>query len=88
MKIKECFDIKNVAGENIVVCTDPSLHFNKLIKLNNSAAFLWRELKSGEKTNEQLFNFLADFFNISSVLALNEIDVFLRILRENGILEE
>lgn len=88
MKIKDSFDIKNISGENIVVCSDRSLGFNKLIKLNSTAAFLWRELKEGDKTAEQLFNSLTDNFTISSVLALNEIDIFLKILKENGILTE
>lgn len=88
VKIKDSFYLKNISGENIVFCSDKSENFNKVIKLTNSAAFLWRELKSGEKTNEELFNSLVDFYNISSVLALNEIDTFLRTLRENGILEK
>ena len=88
MKIKDSFDIKNISGENIVVCSDKSANFNKLIKLNSTADFLWRELKEGEKTAEQLFTALTDNFSISSVLALNEIDIFLKILKENGILTE
>lgn len=88
MKIKDSFDIKNISGENIVVCSDKSANFNKLIKLNSTATFLWRELKEGEKTAEQLFTALTDNFSISSVLALNEIDIFLKILKENGILTE
>ena len=61
MKIKDSFDIKNISGENIVVCSDKSANFNKLIKLNSTAAFLWRELKEGEKTAEQLFTTISRY---------------------------
>ena len=49
---------------------------------------MWNLLQNGNPTKEELLNGLLDNFNISTVLALNDIDVFIRTLKENGIIEE
>ncbi len=45
-------------------------------------------LENGNPTKSEMLNALLDNFEISTVLALGDIDVFLRTMRENGIIEE
>ena len=49
---------------------------------------MWKMLQNGNTTKDQMLNGLLEKFDISTVLALNDIDVIIRTLRENGILEE
>ena len=89
MKIKQGFDIKKENGETIIVC-DKNLRrdFNSIIVLSDTSAFLWELLQNKNANKEQMLNGLLQNFDISTVLALSDIDVFIKTLKENGILEE
>ena len=89
MKIKQGFSIKTENGQNVVIC-DKNINkeFNSTIILSDTYVYMWNFLQNGNPTKEELLNGLLDNFNISTVLALNDIDVFIRTLKENGIIEE
>ena len=89
MKIKQGFSLSEENGQYVIVC-DKNINrdFNSTIFLTESSVYLWNLLQSQNVTKEQMLSGLFDNFNISTVLALNNIDVFIRTLRENGILEE
>lgn len=86
MKIREGFSLKKIDGQNVICCA--SAEFKDTIVLSETATFLWQQLENGEKTKEQLMNLLLDKFDISTVLALNDIDVFVKTLEQNGIIEK
>lgn len=89
MKIKQGFSLKTEDGQTVIV-VDKNINrdFNSTIFLTDTSVFLWNLLQNGDPTKEQMLNALLDNFDISTVLALNNIDVFIRTLKENGILEE
>lgn len=89
MKIKNGFFLKKENGQNIIVC-DKSIvkDFTSTIVLTEPSAYLWNLLQSENATKEKMLNGLLKEFDISTVLALSNIDVFIRTLKENGILEE
>lgn len=89
MRIKDGFKLVNMQGQNTVVLNNgKSVSFNNTIVLTDTAAFLWKMLENGNPTKKEMLNALLRNFDISTVLALSDIDVFLRTMRENGILEE
>ena len=46
MKIKEGFVLRTIVGENVVIGEGlAQINFNKMICLNSSAAYLWREVE-------------------------------------------
>lgn len=48
MKVKNGFILRSIAGSNIVVPVGAaSVDFNGMITLNDSGAFLWKELEKG-----------------------------------------
>ncbi len=89
MKIKQGFSLKKENGQSVIVC-DKSINrdFNSTIFLSETSAFLWDMLQRESSTKEQMLQGLLDVFDISTVLALSDIDIFIRTLKENGILEE
>lgn len=89
MKIKQGFNLKTENGQTVVVC-DKSINpsFNSTILLTETSAYLWNLLQKEDATKEQMLHGLLENFDISTVLALNDIDVFIKILKENGIIEE
>ena len=89
MRIKDGFKLVNLQGQNTVVLNNgKSVSFNNTIVLTDTAAFLWKMLENGNPTKKEMLNALLLNFDISTVLALSDIDIFLRTMRENGILEE
>lgn len=88
MKIKPGFKLKSENSQTYIVC-DKSVNpsFNSTIFLTETSEHLWKMLQSGTVNKEEMLNSLLENFNISTVLALNNIDVFIRTLKENGILE-
>ncbi len=87
MKIKEGFILRTVAGQNVVVPVgNNAMNFNAAITLNDSAAFLWKQLES-EKTEQELLTALTDEYEIDQATAKGDISVFLNVLKEHGILE-
>lgn len=89
MRIKDGFELKNIHGEYIVISKEKStlMPHNSII-LTDTAVFLWNLLKNQDVTKAEMLNALIENFDISTVLALGNIDVFVRTMRENGIIEE
>ena len=88
MKIKPGFSLKTENGETIVICDKNIIRdFNSTIVLTDTSVHLWNLLQNGNCTKEQMLHSLLQHFDISTVLALNIIDVFIRTFKENGIIE-
>ena len=83
MHIKDGFSLKNFEGQYTVVSDNGELE--NTIVLTETALFLWNLLKENDVTKTEMLNALLDNFDISTVLALGDIDVFLRTMKENGI---
>ena len=89
MRIKDGFELENHSGINVVVrkTENSDTPFNT-ITLTDTAVFLWNLLKEKDVTKTEMLGALIDNFEISTVLALGDIDVFVRTMKENGIIIE
>ena len=64
MKINDDFYIKEVAGLNVVVATgEAAENMNAMINLNESAAFLWKQLEN-DITREELIKRLTEEYDV------------------------
>ena len=89
MKIKKGFSLVKHNGQNVIVCDKNIIKdYTSNIVLNETSSFLWHLIEENENiTKEYMLNLLLQKYDISTVLALNDIDVFARTLKEHGILE-
>ncbi len=88
MKIKKGFKLKNISGRQTVVADRRRVKdFNSLIILSESAVILWEMLVSGEYTKEELTAGLIENMKISKTQASGNVKVFIKTLKDNGILE-
>lgn len=86
MKIKEGFVLREVCGEHIVTAEGlENINFNKLISLNETAAFLWKELIGKEFTVEEMAQLLVDEWGIDMELALKDSENLCKAWEEAGI---
>ncbi len=89
MKIKKDFELQNKQGQWLIVYKgNPTGAQLNSIVLSDTAVFLWNLLKERDFTKTEMLDALISEFDISTVLALGNIDVFVRTLRENDIIEE
>lgn len=73
MKIKEGFVLRQMCGENIVAGEGlQNINFNKLLSLNESAAYLWQELVGKEFTQEEMAELLIARYGIDKQLAMTD----------------
>ena len=87
MKIKDGFILRKIAGEDIVVPIGNNIaDFNGVIRLNESAGFLWKILQE-EVSKEELINSLVKEYERDETLATNDVEGFLRILEEHKAIE-
>ena len=66
MKIKEGFVLRSICGEHVVVGEGLSqVNFNKMLSLNQTAAYLWEAVVGKEFTVDDLTQLLLDRYEVS-----------------------
>ena len=76
MKIKEGFVLREVCGENVIVGEGlGTIDFGKLISLNETAAWLWKEaLREGEFTIDSLAAALCGEYEVTPDQAHKDVE--------------
>jgi hypothetical protein len=88
MKIKEGFTLRPLCGEHIVVGEGLSqVNFNKMLSMNDSAAYLWENVHGKEFSLEDLVTLLTDRYDVSAEQAMKDVKQMIAVWQEHGILE-
>ena len=88
MKIKEGFILRSICGEFIVVGEGlAQVNFNKMLSLNESAAYLWKEVEGKEFTPEDLVNLLLDKYDVSRKQAAADVEKLTATWVKEGVVE-
>ena len=87
MKLKEGFVLRKIAGEDVVIPIGNNIaDFNGVVRLNESAAFLWKALQK-ETTKDELIKSLIEEYKIDRELATNDVEQFINTLKQNKVIE-
>lgn len=71
MRINKGFELREMCGEYIIIATGvENIDFSKVISLNESAAWLWREVEGREFTPETLAALLMQRYEVDDATAL------------------
>lgn len=88
MKIVEGFKLREVCGSYVVVPEGADLvNFNKMLSLNESAAYLWQELESKEFDAQVMADLLLEKYEIDAELALKDATALLSKWIEIGVVK-
>ena len=88
MKLKEGFMLKKILDDYIVVPTgDNIVDFAVAVSLNETGAFLWKQLES-EKTQAELAEALAAEYGISADDVCGDVLEFIELLKKHSFLTE
>lgn len=86
MRIKDELILKEIAGEFVVVPVGSlTVDMRCMIKLNETGAFLWRQLMD-EKSRDELIAALLDEYEVSADKAAADVDTFVGLLTDNQLL--
>ena len=93
MKTIEGFKLRKLGNEYILVGESLALiNFNKMITLNETAAFLWEQAadssaKSGAFTAQALCKALCDEYDVDPSQAMTDVDATIHSWLEAGVIE-
>ena len=90
MRIKKDFILREVCGENVIMCEGiKAIDFRKILALNRSAAWLWKEAQAqGDFTVESLTDRLCDEYDVTPEEARSCVTELLGKLEEQGVIEK
>ncbi len=88
MKLKDGFMLKKILDDYIVVPTgDNIVDFAVAVSLNETGAFLWKQLQQ-EKSEDELVSALADEYNVEPDELRADVEEFICLLNENNFLAQ
>ena len=90
MRIKKDFVLREVCGENVIMCVGlKAIDFRKILALNESAAWLWNEAKAqGDFTIESLTARLCEEYDVTAEEARSCVTELFEKLEEQGVIEK
>ncbi|MBR3490739.1 MAG: PqqD family protein [Bacteroidales bacterium] len=90
MKIKKGYTLRSLGKEFILIVEglEAEVDFSRMISLNESAAFLWKEVVDKDFDAEMMTSLLVDNYDIDRETAQNDVTALLKSWSDAGIIEE
>lgn len=86
MKIADGYMLKNIADTYVVVpIGNRSVDFSAIISVNETGAFIWKQLES-ETTPDAILQKMLEEYDVSEAQAKTDIDAFIQTLSEAELL--
>lgn len=88
MKVKKGFELRQICGENIIMAYGvENIDFNKVISLNESAAYLWNEIEGKDFDADMLANLLRQEYEVDEQTAARDAKTLLDEWVKVGLVE-
>lgn len=88
MKAKSGFNLREVCGENIIVAEgEENIDFSNIISMNESSAYLWRNIQGKEFTHNDLVELLLQEYDVDEATALADVKNLTDLWAQAGIIE-
>ena len=88
MKTKTGFVLRNVCGENIIVAEGKeNIDFTKIISMNETAAYLWKNVEGKEFDSDTLMSLLINEYEVDDATANKDAKNIAKQWIEAGIAE-
>jgi hypothetical protein len=88
MRIKKGFKLREIMGEYAVIGEGlEQVNFNKIISLNGTAAYIWKEIEGKDFDSEMVANLLLERYEVDAETATSDAIALVQKLAENGLTE-
>ena len=89
MKTRKGYTLRSLGKEFILVADGfEAVDFSRTISMNESAAFLWKEVEDKDFDAEMLTTLLTDNYDIDRETAQNDVTALLKTWSEAGMIED
>lgn len=85
VKIKDGLLIRDIAGEHVLIDAGGGVDFSKMMMLNETAVSIINKLRQGARTAEELANAIAEEYEVTEDVALQDVRELLAQMREQGL---
>ena len=86
MRIKNGFMLREICGTYVVVPEGLELvNFNKMLSLNETAAYLWKEVEGKDFDAESLSKLLLEHYDVEEEVARRDAEALLAKWIESGV---
>ena len=88
MRIKKGFNLREIMGEFAVIGEGlEQVNFNKIISLNSTAAYIWKEIEGKDFDAEMVAELLLAKYDVERETAISDAAALVHKLAENGLTE-
>lgn len=89
MKTKNGFNLRTVCGEHIIVAEGlENIDFSRIINLNESAAFLWKNVQGKSFNVRTLTDLLLNEYEVDQETAQDHVEQLIDAWEKAGIIEK
>ena len=89
MRISKGYTLRTLGQEYILVAEGiETVNFNRMISMNGTAAFLWKQVEDKDFDAKMLVQLLIDNYDITREVAEKDVDQLLQSWNEAKIVEE
>ena len=89
MRIKEGFVLRTIRNNHVVIGEGiDQVNFNRMLNLNDPAAYLWKKAIGKDFTTGELVNYLLERYDVSEDIAREDSSAWVETLKAQGIIEE
>ena len=87
MKAKSGFNLRTVCGKNIIVAEgEENIDFSNIISMNESSAYLWKNIQGKDFTHEDLVKLLTEEYEVDEATALKDVKALTDLWNQAGII--
>lgn len=88
MRTKKGFNLRSVCGEQIIVAEGiENIDFSKIIRMNESSAYLWNAIKDKDFSVDDLAQLLSDEYDVDMETVLKDAASIVEQWKQAGIVE-
>lgn len=89
MRIKNGFVLRKIGDKEVVIGEGiEQINFNKLIALNETAAFLWKELAEKDFTEKEAADLLIEEYDVTEDVAVKDVGALIARWKTIGLIDD
>ena len=88
MKTKIGFNLRQICGENVIIAEgEENIDFSNIISMNESSAYLWKNIQDKEFSEVELVKLLTEEYDVDEITAISDVDSLVKSWLNAGIIE-
>ena len=88
MKTKNGFNLRQICGENVIVAEgEENIDFSNIISMNESSAYLWKNIQDKDFSEDELVKLLTEEYDVDDITAKSDVNSLVKSWLDAGIIE-